>query len=516
MAYYSFGIKKGNIELEIRSDDKYFVGSQLEKSYSKTTAKKSKKKIKKPEISKETEEVFEAKKTPEKTEEIIEKKVQEEDLTPKQDDIKAAPKVEAAVKLEVKEEPPKTENEILEPKQDEIKTIVEDKTAVKPEIEEISDKNKPEQSEVEEIYEVKIAVEPETKEEEQPEELPDKEEIQAESLNELESTNNELNNDDSTPEIANSEPEEDQSEKIIEEPVGLKDFKKTDTEEKPAEPIEEPKAAPKRKSFIKPSVAAKPESEPKEIEIEKPDFKDDINEEVEKFLNTKNPEEKKDFQDLMQEKLNESEENITADIEIEPQEIDLPEEQPEIQEESSQEPELESEEDQEEKELTKALHESFAEDDDEDADFSEDSEPEPKKKSKVYDILEEKLSSLPDEVKNRLNINKNNEEEEQSQNTFLKFSDIDDLIYLKKPQTKLDYLLITAYYLQEKEYTDKYSLKKINSIAIAVLKEPIDHSVIHEAVAHNYFTVVPDYTGIADITEYSITKEGVDYILNEL
>ena len=77
-------------------------------------------------------------------------------------------------------------------------------------------------------------------------------------------------------------------------------------------------------------------------------------------------------------------------------------------------------------------------------------------------------------------------------------------------------LLITAYYLKQHEAKEKYSLKQINSRIVEHLKEPIDHSVIHEAVSHNYFEVAPDYTGTADITEYRITEQGIDYILNEL
>ncbi len=138
---------------------------------------------------------------------------------------------------------------------------------------------------------------------------------------------------------------------------------------------------------------------------------------------------------------------------------------------------------------------------------------EPPKNSKVYDILEEKLSSLPEEEKNRLNLNR---KEEKQNNITPEFDNIEDLIRLKNPGTKLDYLLLASYYLQEKEDFEKYSLKQINSLILPNSKEPVDHSVIHEAVAHEYFEVVPDYLGTAGITEYKITKEGIDYILNEL
>lgn len=142
------------------------------------------------------------------------------------------------------------------------------------------------------------------------------------------------------------------------------------------------------------------------------------------------------------------------------------------------------------------------------------------KKNKIYDILQQKLSSLPKAELSRLNLFKFKEPEPQPETAKLEklpsFKSFDDLIYLKKPQTKLDYLLITSYYLQENEAKEKYSLKQINARVIPVLKEAIDHSVIHEAVAHSYLQVVPDIGDGADVTEYAITPEGIDYILNEL
>lgn len=160
--------------------------------------------------------------------------------------------------------------------------------------------------------------------------------------------------------------------------------------------------------------------------------------------------------------------------------------------------------DEEEVEIADTLRKSF----DEDETSS--------KNSKVYDILQEKLSVLPEEERSKLNLNRTTVSEEKKPVTELKFKGLDDLLYLKKPQTKLDYLLITAYFLKENESIEKYSLKQLNSKVVPQIKEPIDHSIIHEAVAHDYFEVVPDYTGAADITEYRITEEGVDYVLNEL
>ncbi len=155
----------------------------------------------------------------------------------------------------------------------------------------------------------------------------------------------------------------------------------------------------------------------------------------------------------------------------------------------------------EEEDIAQTLRETFEE--------------KPAKNNKVYDILQEKLSSLPEEEKDRLNLNREISESEKDPAVF-KFKDLEDLIYLKKPQTKLDYLILTSYFLQEKEKKEKYSLKQINAKVIPQLKEAIDHSVIHESIAHGYFEVVPDYDGDSDLTEYKITEDGIDYLLNEL
>lgn len=93
---------------------------------------------------------------------------------------------------------------------------------------------------------------------------------------------------------------------------------------------------------------------------------------------------------------------------------------------------------------------------------------------------------------------------------------IEELINLKNPESMLDYLLITAYYLKEHKQLDRYSLKQINSKIINFTKKPIDHAVIQKAVAKNYIEIVPDFTDVAGVTEYRLTDEGENYLLNVL
>ncbi len=204
---------------------------------------------------------------------------------------------------------------------------------------------------------------------------------------------------------------------------------------------------------------------------------------------------KDDFQKIIEEKLKEEEQKDEFSEESPPEEI---------KETISYYQESDEDENQglkAEEEIAETLRKNFEE--------------KPAKSTKVYDILQEKLASLPEEEKDRLNLNRKKPEEKEPASA-LRFKGLDDLIYLKKPQTKLDYLLVTSYFLKESEKKEKYSLKQINSKIIPQIKEPIDHSVVHESIAHGYFEVIPDTEGTCDITEYSITEEGVDYLLNEL
>jgi len=91
-----------------------------------------------------------------------------------------------------------------------------------------------------------------------------------------------------------------------------------------------------------------------------------------------------------------------------------------------------------------------------------------------------------------------------------------DILESKSPKDILDNLIITAYYLSEFESLDRFSLKQINSKVFNITKKPVDHSVIQKAVSKGYLKILPDYTGMADVTEYAITSKGEKYYLNEL
>jgi hypothetical protein len=95
-------------------------------------------------------------------------------------------------------------------------------------------------------------------------------------------------------------------------------------------------------------------------------------------------------------------------------------------------------------------------------------------------------------------------------------SSIKQIISEKKPETMHDFLIVAAYYLSKFEGLDRFSIKQINAKVFAFAKKPIDHSLIQKAVNNGYIKVVPDYTGMADVTEYELTLEGEEYYINEI
>ena len=152
----------------------------------------------------------------------------------------------------------------------------------------------------------------------------------------------------------------------------------------------------------------------------------------------------------------------------------------------------------------KLLNVDSSEDEEEDEEIAKILE---EKIKKSLPLSEDKVISVEDDVIYP-EFMEDNEEEQQD------FDTLGELIELKKPESKLDYLLLTAYYLQTKEDLFKYSLKQLNSKSMPFLGSLIDHSVIHNAVAHDFIEVVPDYNGTADVTEYRLTPVGENYILS--
>lgn len=93
-------------------------------------------------------------------------------------------------------------------------------------------------------------------------------------------------------------------------------------------------------------------------------------------------------------------------------------------------------------------------------------------------------------------------------------NEIDSLAELcerSKATTSEDYLILTAYYLTYFEGIDKFSLKRINSLLVKSGLTPVNHSVLESSMTKNYLVMVPDLTGMADVSEYTLSDAGQHY-----
>ena len=111
-------------------------------------------------------------------------------------------------------------------------------------------------------------------------------------------------------------------------------------------------------------------------------------------------------------------------------------------------------------------------------------------------ILELSMSSAPTET------------EVKKDDRFLK------ILNVKNVSNKLEYLIVTAYYLSEFEKMDKFTLKLINAKLMQNIKEAVDHNVLQEAIDKGLVEVLPSLPDIANSVEYRLTNAGEEAFLN--
>lgn len=89
------------------------------------------------------------------------------------------------------------------------------------------------------------------------------------------------------------------------------------------------------------------------------------------------------------------------------------------------------------------------------------------------------------------------------------------LAYLSvfSPKNPTDYLVLTAKYLSENEDLHRFSLKQLNAKLVPATQSPITHNTVQEALENGLITIVPNYTNVADVTEYSLTQSGEGYFI---
>lgn len=91
-----------------------------------------------------------------------------------------------------------------------------------------------------------------------------------------------------------------------------------------------------------------------------------------------------------------------------------------------------------------------------------------------------------------------------------------NLLNSKGTQDKFHYLIITSYYLSEFEKMERFSLKQINAKLMQNVSEVIDHSMLQEALNQNLLELVPDLTGVSEVGEYKLTRQGEDFFANKI
>ena len=78
----------------------------------------------------------------------------------------------------------------------------------------------------------------------------------------------------------------------------------------------------------------------------------------------------------------------------------------------------------------------------------------------------------------------------------------------RKVDRRVDYLLLTAYYLTQYEQKPRFTLKQLNAKLMQNMAIILDHSVIQEGVNRDYIECLPDLTGVVGASEYRLTSYG--------
>ena len=88
------------------------------------------------------------------------------------------------------------------------------------------------------------------------------------------------------------------------------------------------------------------------------------------------------------------------------------------------------------------------------------------------------------------------------------------ILNVKNVSTKLEYLIVTAYYLSEFEKLDKFTLKLINAKLMQNIQEAVDHNVLQEAIDRGLVETLPNLPEISGSVEYRLTNLGDEVFLN--
>lgn len=81
------------------------------------------------------------------------------------------------------------------------------------------------------------------------------------------------------------------------------------------------------------------------------------------------------------------------------------------------------------------------------------------------------------------------------------------------PEEPMDYLMLSSKFLMEKEHLERFSLKQLNAKIVPLTENPITHDIINQAIEDGLLRVIPDLTGLSEVTEYTLTEKGEGYFI---
>lgn len=88
------------------------------------------------------------------------------------------------------------------------------------------------------------------------------------------------------------------------------------------------------------------------------------------------------------------------------------------------------------------------------------------------------------------------------------------VVKVKNVTEKIDFLIVTAYYLSEFERLDRFTLKLVNAKLMENMHEIVDSAILQEAIDKGLVECLPNYTNIPSAMEYRLTESGEEAFLN--
>ena len=90
------------------------------------------------------------------------------------------------------------------------------------------------------------------------------------------------------------------------------------------------------------------------------------------------------------------------------------------------------------------------------------------------------------------------------------------MLKAKQPESPMDYLIITAYYMLENENIEQFQLKQLNAKLFNSMKIVVDRKTVQKAIEDGLVTVVSDGIQNDGAVEYALTRAGQEFYINGL